>query len=121
MVTPSTLHTPYRPALLNIINGGGYLLKMLFGWQLDLSEETLIRKARDMAGCEDFGDESFRVPMRQLLHSLETEANLSTMGRIMQRSRLVRSAVLCCVVVLSVYLSPSLLLSDAPTAAFARD
>jgi len=58
-----------------------------------LSEESLIRAARRSSGLHDFVDESFRVPMRRMLHSLEQEAELHPLGRVTVRESLVRALV----------------------------
>lgn len=50
-----------------------------------LSEEDLLRDARKSTGLDDFGSESFLEPMRQLLSSLENEAQLNMIGRFMTR------------------------------------
>lgn len=52
-------------------------------------ELDIIAEARQKAGLQDFGDESFRVPMRRLLQALETEAGLNEVGRFVQRARIV--------------------------------
>lgn len=52
-------------------------------------EAAILAEARHKAGLADFGDESFRVPMRKLLHALATEANLNEIGRYAQRARIV--------------------------------
>jgi hypothetical protein len=56
---------------------------------VDLDEASVIEEARRKAGVSDFGDESFRVPMRMLLASLDTEAALTPIGRFVQRQRIV--------------------------------
>ena len=55
----------------------------------NLNEASIIAEARDKAGLTDFGDESFRVPMRMLLKAMEEEAQLNEIGRITQRARIV--------------------------------
>jgi hypothetical protein len=54
-----------------------------------LEEASILAEARAKAGLDDFGDESFREPMRQLLTALDREANLLDFGRAAQRSRIV--------------------------------
>jgi len=41
-------------------------------------------------GLDDFGDDGFREPMRRLLESLEREAELSVLGRIIARNDVLR-------------------------------
>ncbi|MBW2143129.1 MAG: sulfotransferase, partial [Deltaproteobacteria bacterium] len=42
-----------------------------------LDEESIITEAREKAGLTDFGDESFRRPLRMLLKAMEEEARLN--------------------------------------------
>lgn len=59
----------------------------------DLDETSLLAEAREKAGLADFGDESFREPLRRLLRSLAEEAHLSASGLASQRARIVDSLV----------------------------
>lgn len=52
-----------------------------------LDEHSILAEARARAGLSDFGDESFREPLRRTLHAYETEAGLNEAGRIAQRER----------------------------------
>jgi hypothetical protein len=54
-----------------------------------LDEASLVAEARDRTGLREFGDESFREPLRRLVFSLEQEARLTAAGRAAQRARLV--------------------------------
>jgi hypothetical protein len=49
---------------------------------VSLEEGDLLDAARRATGLEDFGDDDFRDPMRRLLSCLETEAELTLVGRI---------------------------------------
>lgn len=53
-----------------------------------LDEEELIKVARRLAGHDDFGDASFREPLRRLVSSLQTEARLHPLGRLTARHEL---------------------------------
>jgi len=55
-----------------------------------LDEESLIAAARKECGLTEFGDESFREPLRILIDSLENEANLNPVGRMLTRVSNVR-------------------------------
>ena len=55
-----------------------------------LEEDTLLAKARTRTGLAEFGDESFREPLRILLRSFEEDADLSLVGRISVQAELVR-------------------------------
>lgn len=61
--------------------------------RISLSEESLIRAARKASGLHNFVDDSFRVPMRRMLHSLDHEAALHPLGRVTMRESLVRALV----------------------------
>jgi hypothetical protein len=58
-----------------------------------LDEASLIATARRDSGLRDFVDESFRGPLRELLSSLEEEAQLHPLGRLLLRQSLVRALV----------------------------
>ena len=57
---------------------------------LRLDEESLMRAARRRTGCEDFGDQGFREPLRALIDGLERDADLSALGRFMTRALLIQ-------------------------------
>ena len=50
-------------------------------------EASILAEARARTGLADFGDESFREPMRHMLHAFDTEANLNEGGRLAMRER----------------------------------
>ena len=80
----------YQRWPLRIANG---LLRPLNDWGIGrarLDENSLIAAARKQSGLKDFGDDSFVEPMRVLLHSLEHEADLNPLGRMLTRQSLVR-------------------------------
>ena len=56
-----------------------------------LDEAGLIAAARRRTGLEHFVDESFRVPMRRMLHSLDAEAQLHPLGRAVMRGSVIRA------------------------------
>jgi hypothetical protein len=56
---------------------------------VDLTEDSVVVEARAVSGLQDFGDESFREAMRRLLAALDREAQLTPMGRAVQRQRIV--------------------------------
>lgn len=57
---------------------------------INLSSKALIEQAKKETGLSDFGSDTFREPMELLLQSLESEAQLSLMGRMVARGDLVR-------------------------------
>jgi hypothetical protein len=79
------------PLPIRLLNAAGRGADAL-GWQpIDLRLGTLLKKAMDSTGHTDFGGEEFRRPLALLLDSLEREARLSLLGRMVARSDLLRT------------------------------
>ncbi len=79
-----------RPLGLRLLNGTGAALRGLGLPLVRLDADTLLAKARRQTGLDDFGDDGFREPLRRLLASLEREARLTLLGRIVTRNDIVR-------------------------------
>jgi hypothetical protein len=79
---------PFRRLPVAAANGLGRAMKRL-GVGSDLDVDALMASARRKAGLEDFGDEWFREPLKVLVDSLDHEARLTPVGRLIQKSRLV--------------------------------
>ncbi len=79
---------PYRPKAIAALNGVGRLLEPL-GLRASLDAASLIAAARRKTGLQDFGDESFRTGLEVLTRSLDTEAHLHPVGRLIMRQRLI--------------------------------
>jgi len=77
-----------RSALARAINLGGRVLAPI-GVNL-LDEDRLLDAARRQTGLDDFGDPSFREPLRRLLESLESEARLNALGKMATRYDVLR-------------------------------
>jgi hypothetical protein len=73
---------------LRVLNGAGGVVSRL-GWSPRLDEAGLIEAARRGTGLTDLGDEGFREGLGVLLASLEDEAQLTTLGRLAARARIV--------------------------------
>lgn len=58
---------------------------------IKLDVEGLLEKAATNTGLSNFGGDEFRKPLALLVEGLENEANLSTMGRLVARSDLLRT------------------------------
>jgi hypothetical protein len=58
---------------------------------IKLDVENLLEKATTSTGLTDFGGDEFRQPLALLIEGLENEAKLSTMGRIVARTDLLRT------------------------------
>lgn len=79
---------PYRPKFIAALNGIGRALAPL-GLRASLDAESLIAAARSKTGLQDFGDESFRTGLKVLTRSLDQEAHLHPVGRLIMRQRLI--------------------------------
>jgi LPS sulfotransferase NodH len=85
-VRRKTWNPPARPDWVRRFNEEG-------GWLdiagiVPLDESSLIEAASRNTGLDDFGDEDWREPFRILIKSLDEEADLSPIGRIMTRGEL---------------------------------
>ena len=90
---PVTAPAPARPLGLRVFNRIGGWLRALGVPLVSLDEAALDARARKVSGLADFGDTTFREPLRVLLDSLETEAELSMLGRVIARTDVVRLLV----------------------------
>lgn len=80
-----TFEKPYRPLWLRGINWVGETLQQNGISLVNLTEESLLNTAKRESGLSDWGDESFRLPLRILLESLEKDAELNLFGRYFMR------------------------------------
>jgi hypothetical protein len=81
--TSTDYRRPYRPRAIAIANRIGARAPLP---RFDL--ERLLEAARKRTGLSDFGDPSFREPLAVLLSSIEEEARLHPVGRLITRERL---------------------------------
>jgi Sulfotransferase family len=88
-----TFERPYRSIRYRLLNCGGTALSSVGIPLAPLNEESLLEQAQQLARLSDFGDESFRVPLRILLASLKEEAQLNFIGRTIQQKNLLRLLV----------------------------
>jgi hypothetical protein len=80
-----------RSPLVRAINAGG---RLLGGWAAaPFRADDLIRAARRKTGLDDFGAPSFGEALRRLVESMESEARLNPMGRMVTRYDLIRLLV----------------------------
>ena len=77
-----------RSTLVRAINVGGRFLGRRA--VASLKADHLLQAACRQTALYDFGDPSFREPLRRLLESLEAEARLNLMGRLASRYDLIR-------------------------------
>lgn len=84
--SPHSLPLPVR-----LMNGAGRAARRIGLRPLELSVEGLLRRAERNTGLADFGGDEFRQPLARLIDSLENEANLSLLGRLVVRGDLLRT------------------------------
>ena len=72
-----------RPFIVSFINKTGAFLKSIGFKLISLDQEKLLQKAKKNTGLNDYGDDDFREGLGILLASLDTEADLNTLGRVM--------------------------------------
>ena len=82
----SKLPLPVR--LLNLAGRGANAIGI---HPIDLSLDKLLQTAMNNTGLSDFGENDFRQPLALLLDSLEKEADLSMLGRVIARGDLIRT------------------------------
>ncbi len=77
---------PYRPRAIRVFNRVGYLLGANGTMP---SAEALVTRAQKKAGLNDFGDEALLEPLQKLVAATNEEAELTAMGGVAIRGRLV--------------------------------
>ncbi len=88
--TSRDYHNPYRPFPLGIINSLGRVIESA-GFRKSMTAESIIRAAGKAAGFHPGytgKDQSYREGLEVLIESIENEARLNTVGRMITRSRL---------------------------------
>ncbi|MFN2425149.1 MAG: sulfotransferase, partial [Candidatus Binatia bacterium] len=88
LVTSTDYAHPRRPLAVRVFNRVGALAARA-GRKSSLDLDDLLAAARRRVGHDDFGDDSFRAPLRMLLRSLEDEAQLHPFGRTIMRGRII--------------------------------
>lgn len=84
---------PFRPRSIALLNALGRAAARV-GLRTRLDPGSLVDAARRKAGLRDFGDDEWWLePLGVLVDSLEHEARLTPMGRLIQRRRLVDALV----------------------------
>jgi hypothetical protein len=83
--TSTEYRRPYRPWAVAWANRVGRTV----GLSTSLAPRDLLAEARRRTKLGDFGDPSFHEPMGVLLRSIEREARLTPLGRLITRERLV--------------------------------
>lgn len=76
-----------HPEWLSTVNREGLAFEL--DEVVPLDAESLLRSARRRTGLSDFGDEDWREPFQVLTEALQTEAQLTLMGRLITRNELI--------------------------------
>jgi hypothetical protein len=81
----TTFHQSRPPLAARVINRMGKILLERGHTVVDLDENALLDAACRRAGLSDWGDESFREPMRVYLRSCQEDGRLTILGRLWAR------------------------------------
>jgi hypothetical protein len=87
--TSTRYERPHRPLPVRALNGVLGLASRFGNRGASLDPASLMAAAEESTGLLDFGDSSFREPLKVLVDSIEKEAALHPLGRIITRTRLV--------------------------------
>ena len=86
---PVLAPAPAFPLPVRLMNSVGAGLRSVGVPLIRLDESSLLAEARRATGLDDFGDDAsrglWRDGLRRLIDSLETEAHLTVLGRVMAR------------------------------------
>ncbi len=87
------LQPPHRSWKIRYFNRAGALLDALGLALPRIDEAALLAQARRQTGLDDFGPDTYREGLRVLIDSLQREANLNQIGRIMARYQILHLLV----------------------------
>jgi hypothetical protein len=90
--TVNDFKRPAAPWPIRTFNALGPVLDKV-GALPELSVDALMAAARKKTGLDDYGDEWFREPLGMLLRSVNEEAQLSPLGRVITNTRLLGGLV----------------------------
>ncbi|MFT4615191.1 MAG: hypothetical protein ACI9NT_002343 [Bacteroidia bacterium] len=79
------------PIPIRLLNLGGRALGAVGVQPISLDFEKLLQQARQNTGLADFGEEDFEAPLKMLITGLQSEAQLSQLGRMISRTDLLRT------------------------------
>jgi hypothetical protein len=80
---------PFRPLPIRALNLAGRALALAGLRVPSLHEADLLAAAERETGLADYGEDTFRAGLRELLRSFEGEARLTTLGRAMARANVI--------------------------------
>ncbi len=79
------------PLPVRLLNLAGAGLGAVGLQPVELGVDSLLERAAAKTGLTDFGGDEFRAPLELLIDGLESEARLSTLGRMVARGDLLRT------------------------------
>ena len=85
--TPTDYERPYRPLPVALLNAAGRAASRA-GLDGKLDVDSMVARARRRTGLSSFGDEWFMEPLSVLVRSINEEADLTLLGRLIQRRRI---------------------------------
>ena len=85
--TSTDYERPFRPLPVALLNAAGRAAGRV-GARGKLDIDSMVAKARRRTGLSDFGDEWFMEPLSVLVRSINEEADLTLLGRTIQRRRI---------------------------------
>ena len=85
--TSTDYERPYRPLPVKLLNAAGRAAGRI-GARGKLDIDSMVAKARRRTGLSSFGDEWFMEPLSVLVRSINEEADLTLLGRLIQRRRI---------------------------------
>ena len=92
IVTGNNYSQPNRPLPISLFNAFGRFTEKL-GFTNKLDMHRLIASAKKKSGLSDFGDEWFFEPLQVLVDAINNEANLTPLGKLIQRQRLIDALI----------------------------
>lgn len=87
--TSTRYDRPHRPLPVRALNGLLGLTSRFSKGATSLDPASLMAAAEETTGLLDFGEPSFREPLAMLVDSIQREANLHPVGKLITRTRLV--------------------------------
>lgn len=88
-ITSTRYDRPHRPLPVRLANGVLGVAQRFARSGTSLDPASLMAAAEEATGLLDFGEPSFREPLRMLVDAIGAEADLHPLGRIITRTRLV--------------------------------
>jgi len=79
------------PLPIRLLNSAGRGANKIGLQPVNLTFDKLVARAQRNTGLKDFGEDEFEGPLKRLIASLENEADLNTLGRMMARGDILKT------------------------------